>query len=122
MNNKQIDLQALEEINKILSKLPDDSCVRVAFYGCSDIAKENIEQNSAYSFKRHLDFLISQNKILKESVDYHLKHTEYYLKRINSLEESRDRYAENCNYLIGDIVRKEILISRYETRFKETDR
>ena len=99
MATKQQELEALDQIRKILTGLGEDSYLAFAFEGCLDDAEMNIADDAAYSYKaryemetRKVENLMAHQREREEQDQNRMIHLQNEIKQLN---ETVDTLHEN---------------------------
>ena len=84
---KEQELKALEKIKKIVADLGEDSYIGMAFEGCFEIAKDNIENDFGCSMKQRAESSAAEAAKYKEMYESAVKDYEAEKRTVEELEQ-----------------------------------
>ena len=84
---KEQEQKALEKIKKIVTDLGEDSYIGMAFEGCFEIAKDNIENDFGCSMKQRAESSAAEAAKYKEMYESAVKDYEAEKRTVEELEQ-----------------------------------
>lgn len=99
---KDQEREALNKIVKIIESLGEGSYIDIAFEGCIELARENIENDSMVSMKQKFEYSQkSLDEYLKE-LDKVTDQKERFSREVHKLNEKLDKKDERIKELLQD--------------------
>lgn len=107
MATKEMERKALEQIKKIVSELGEDSYIGMAFEGCFEIARTNIDNDWACSMKQKAESAESELKTLRQKAADEANHAkavrEHLEKKLADAEQTSRIHTEWIERYNGEI-------------------
>lgn len=124
MTTKEQERKALEKIIKIVEELGEGSYLSMAFDGCFDIARDNIEYDFGDSYKARAEAYQESCHSLQAKIDSIDKTIESYEQDNKELQELILEHRKEINYLkdcMSELEKRNKELCENEERIKELE-